>query len=167
MTFSIVTQTSAFIHPFCWLCTSTSQQRNTRGPDRLRFPSLDSIVYVVHLHRRWGVPDFCQLVLIGSPLLMEHGAPDSWKFLALRHALRDAIDWINLNPKEAKGMWLERFPPKDEVEAGLWELCERTRDVDCGFFFRCQRLRIIYIVDVSGTTGRRGGAWRTRHDDIT
>jgi ABC-type nitrate/sulfonate/bicarbonate transport system substrate-binding protein len=74
--------------------------------------------------KKYGVPDFCQLVLMTSP---QSFAKQPHKFLSLNRALRDAVDWIKLNPNEAKLLWLERFPPASEAEKAMMDdILDRT-----------------------------------------
>mmetsp|Transcript_168234 Transcript_168234/g.540493 ORF Transcript_168234/g.540493 Transcript_168234/m.540493 type:complete len:346 (-) Transcript_168234:317-1354(-) len=76
--------------------------------------------------KKYGVPDFCQLVLIANPQALRSPAT-AWKFRSLNRALREATDWIKLNPANAKALWLEQFPTKDEAEARMMdEILDRT-----------------------------------------
>ena len=53
----------------------------------------------------WGVPDFCQLVLIATPDLLAQRQPDLQAFLAV---LRRGIDFIHQQPAAAQAIYDDR-----------------------------------------------------------
>jgi len=69
-----------------------------------------------------GVPDFCQLILITTCDQMSKNKP-SFRKLCL--ALREAGDYIKLNPLDAKQMWYEHRPD-DKDNAMMNEILDLT-----------------------------------------
>jgi len=52
--------------------------------------------------KHWGVPDFCQLVFVTTP---EHFQKNLPAMRSLVMAVRKAIDWIKIHPREAKTIY--------------------------------------------------------------
>lgn len=102
--------------------------------------------------KRYGVPDFCQLILIASHAGLR-ASPG--KFLGLNRALRDAADWIKLNPQDAKAIWYKRFPETDPSAAAMMEdILDRTL-----FMFPHQQ-------DLSAEYWRHMEAWLVRTKQV-
>lgn len=53
----------------------------------------------------WGVPDFCQLILMTRPELLERERPT---FVKLVQVLRRGIDFLKTNPAEAQALYARR-----------------------------------------------------------
>jgi ABC-type nitrate/sulfonate/bicarbonate transport system substrate-binding protein len=68
--------------------------------------------------KRYGVPDICQLVLMANPQAIIKSPS---KFRSMNRALREATDWIKLNPEPAKEVWYAKFPVKDSAEKSMME----------------------------------------------
>merc|ERR1712232_350080 len=54
--------------------------------------------------KHWGVPDFCQLIFFTTTDHFERLKP---AMRSLNLAVRRAVDWIKINPREAKAIYNE------------------------------------------------------------
>ncbi|MEM1270873.1 MAG: ABC transporter substrate-binding protein [Bacteroidota bacterium] len=63
----------------------------------------------------WGVPDFCQLILITSPKMLEEKRE---MLQALVRIMRRGIDYLHENPKEALAIYDQRTGAYSESEIG-------------------------------------------------
>src|SRR5690606_5935093 len=68
----------------------------------------------------WGVPDFCQLIFITSPEIIEKRKKSFQSFMNI---VRKAIDFIYDNPEEAKKIYHEytNADPTDELNNAIME----------------------------------------------
>ena len=60
--------------------------------------------------KRWGVPDFCQLILVTTP---EYAASEADTLRALVSVLRRAIDLVYHEPEEAREIYFRRSKDED------------------------------------------------------
>jgi len=68
--------------------------------------------------KHWGVPDFCQLIFVTTPNRFKELKP----FMrALVMSVRKAVDWIKINPKQAKSLYYQwtKQDGDDEMMAAM------------------------------------------------
>jgi ABC-type nitrate/sulfonate/bicarbonate transport system substrate-binding protein len=69
--------------------------------------------------RDWGVPDFCQLVLVALPETLDHRAAE---VASLVRVLRRGIDFLRQHPGEAHRIWNQETgtDPEDRLFQAIW-----------------------------------------------
>jgi putative hydroxymethylpyrimidine transport system substrate-binding protein len=70
----------------------------------------------------WGVPDFCQLIFITSPDILNKRRKTIQKFIKV---IRKAVDFIYENPEEAKEIYIE-FTNSDKNDKLLADITDAT-----------------------------------------